>query len=304
VNVNAGNNELWQREDGTEMRMIESTTTFLDLAVVVDGVRLACRRRGAGDPVVFLHGTPSHAYIWRNVVPAVEAQGYGVITYDLLGYGESERPVDRDTSVAGQAVLLEQLLDHFGVERFTLVAHDIGGAIAQIFGTAHPERLAALILLDTVSYDSWPSQTWREIIRNHLDTYAGMPQDEFEAIVRRQLEMTVVDPANMAGETLEAYLAPHRSAIGRASFFEHQVRHYDSTYTERLVDRLDRLTMPVRILWGAEDRWQPMAYAKRLASDIPGSELVIIPEAGHFVIEDAPERVTEEILDVLSRMRA
>ena len=284
--------------------MIESTTTFLDLTVVVDGVRIACRHRGAGDPVVFLHGTPSHAYIWRKVVPAVEAQGYRVITYDLLGFGESERPVDRDTSVAGQAVLLEQLLDHFGVERFTLVAHDIGGAIAQILGTEHPARLEALILLDTVSYDSWPSETWREIIRNHFDSYAAMPQDEFEAMLRRQLEMTVTDPANMAGETLDAYLAPHRGAIGRASFFEHQVRHYDSTYTERLVDRLERLTMPVRILWGAEDRWQPTTYAERLASDIPDAELVIIPDAGHFIIEDAPERVTEQILDVLSRMRA
>jgi pimeloyl-ACP methyl ester carboxylesterase len=281
------------------MRMIESTTPFLDLSVVDDGVRIACRDRGAGDPVVFLHGTPSHAYIWREVVPAVEAQGYRVITYDLLGYGQSERPVDRDTSVAGQAALLARLLDHLRVERFTLVAHDIGGAIAQIFGTEHPERLKALILLDTVSYDSWPSETWREIISHHLDTYAAMPQAEFEAMMRRQLEMTVADPANMAGKTLEAYLAPHRSAIGRASFFEHQVRHYDSTYTERLVDRLDRLTMPVRILWGAEDRWQPTTYAERLASDIPDAELVIIPQAGHFVIEDAPERVTQEIIDVL-----
>jgi len=286
------------------MRVIDSTAPFLDLAVVVDGVRIACRHRGAGAAVVFLHGTPSHAYIWRKVIPAVEAQGHRVIAYDLLGYGASERPVDRDTSVAAQAMLLEQLLDHFALERFTLVAHDIGGAIAQIFGTTHPERLEALILLDTVSYDSWPSETWREIIRDHLDTYAAKPQDEFEAMVRRQLEMTVADPANMAGETLEAYLAPHRSAIGRASFFEHQVRHYDSAYTERLVDRLDRLTMPVRILWGAEDRWQPTTYAQRLAGDIPDAELVIIPKAGHFVIEDAPERVTEEILDVLSRTRA
>jgi pimeloyl-ACP methyl ester carboxylesterase len=286
------------------MRIIGSATTFLDLPVVVDGVRIACRDRGGGDPVVFLHGTPSHAYIWRKVIPAVEAQGYRVITYDLLGYGHSERPVDRDTSVAGQAALLEQLLEHFGVERFALAAHDIGGAIAQTFATEHPERLKALMLLDTVSYDSWPSETWREIIRNHLDTYAAMPQHQFEAMLRRQLEMTVADPANMAGETLEAYLAPHRSAIGRASFFEHQVRHYDSTYTERLVDRLDRLTMPVRIIWGAQDRWQPTTYAERLASDIPGAELVIIPQAGHFVIEDAPERVTEEIVDVLSRMRA
>jgi pimeloyl-ACP methyl ester carboxylesterase len=59
--------------------------------------------------------------------------------------------------------------------------------------------------------------------------------------------------------------------------------------------------MPVRVLWGAEDRWQPTTYAERLASDIPTAELVVIPGAGHFVIEDAPERATEAILDVLRR---
>jgi pimeloyl-ACP methyl ester carboxylesterase len=51
--------------------------------------------------------------------------------------------------------------------------------------------------------------------------------------------------------------------------------------------------MPVRVLWGAEDRWQPTTYAERLASDIPTAELVVIPGAGHFVIEDAPERASE-----------
>lgn len=276
---------------------------FLDRTAVIDGVRLAYRDSGTGDAVVFLHGTPSHSYIWRNVAPSVAAQGYRVIAYDLLGYGASERPVDRDTSVAGQAALLERFVENLGLERFSLVAHDIGGAVAQIYGIEHPDDLDALVLLDTVSYDSWPSETWQEIIRNHLDSYAAMPQPEFESLLRRQLEMTVADPAKMAGETLQAYIAPHRTAVGRASFFEHQVRHYDSIYTERVSARLNRLTMPVRIIWGVEDRWQPTTYAERLAGDIPEAELVLIPGAGHFVIEDAPERVLEEILDILSRSR-
>ena len=74
--------------------------SFLDLNVVVDGVRLAYRDRGEGPPVVFVHGTPSYSYEWREVVPEVESAGYRVVTYDLLGYGDSERPLDRDTSVA------------------------------------------------------------------------------------------------------------------------------------------------------------------------------------------------------------
>jgi pimeloyl-ACP methyl ester carboxylesterase len=59
--------------------------------------------------------------------------------------------------------------------------------------------------------------------------------------------------------------------------------------------------MPVKILWGAEDEWQPVAYAKRLARDIPGADLGIIQEAGHFLMEDAPEKVVTEVWDFLYR---
>ncbi|WP_020498761.1 alpha/beta fold hydrolase [Sciscionella marina] len=274
--------------------------TFLRGDLLVDGVRLAYRDRGTGEPVVFVHGTPSHSHEWRDVVPRIEAAGHRVITYDLLGYGRSERPLDRDTSVAGQTALLGALLDELGLDSVTIIAHDIGGAIGQRFAIAAPERVRRLMLLDTVSYDSWPSATWRAIIAEHLDRYRNLSQWEFNALLTRQLEMTVADKEIMTGAVLEAYLAPHQSSLGPSSFFEHQVRHYDSVYTEEISGELVRLRMPVRILWGARDQWQPLDYARRLAADIPAAELVTIPGAGHFVMEDAPDRVTEEILDFLT----
>jgi pimeloyl-ACP methyl ester carboxylesterase len=98
---------------------------------------------------------------------------------------------------------------------------------------------------------------------------------------------------------LEAYLAPLAGEMGKASFFTHQVNHYDSRYTEEITEDLKKLTVPVKILWGAEDEWQPVSYAKRLAGDIPGADLSIISEAGHFLMEDAPEKVATEIKDFL-----
>ncbi len=269
--------------------------TFLTDHVVVDGVRLAHRDRGDGEPVLFLHGTPSHAYEWRDIVPRIEEDGVRTLTYDLLGYGLSERPVDRDTSVAAQADLLEHLLDALDIDRLGIVAHDIGGAIALRFAVAHPERVRHLMIIDSVSYDSWPSATWRRIIDEHLDDIRNMPQEEFDTLLTRQLTMTVTDTTRMTGDVLRAYLAPHRSALGRASFVEHQLRHYDSRYTEEISDRLGQLTMPVRILWGENDQWQPLKYAERLAGAIPHADLVTVPGVGHFVMEDAPERVADEI---------
>lgn len=273
---------------------------FLNDHLIADGVRLAYRDRGEGEPVVFIHGTPSHSCEWRNVVPRIEEAGYRAITYDLLGYGASERPVSRDTSVAAQTDLLEEVLSQLALDSVNIVAHDIGGAIGQRFAIARPGRVRRLMLIDTVSYDSWPSPTWRRIIDEQLDEYRNLTQDAFNALLTRQLEMTVANAAAMTGDVLGAYLAPHQSALGMASFFEHQVRHYDSKYTEEISDELGALTMPVRLVWGEDDRWQPLAYARRLGGDIPAAELVTIPDAGHFVMEDAPERVVREISDFLA----
>ncbi|BBX49351.1 alpha/beta hydrolase [Mycolicibacterium poriferae] len=274
--------------------------SLTDNDIIVDGVRLAYRDRGDGPPVVFLHGTPSYSYEWRDVVPHVEAAGYRTLTYDLLGYGASERPLDRDTSVTAQAALLVELLDELDLARVNLVAHDIGGAIGQRLAIDWPERVHRLLLIDTVSYDSWPSATWRQIIRDNLDDHAAMSAAEFERMLTRQLQMTVSDANRMRGEVLEAYLDPHRSPLGRASFFDHQVRHYDSAHTESLTARLGDLDLPVRILWGGRDQWQPVSYAERLTADIPGAELVVLPEAGHFVMEDDAAAVTREVLDFLA----
>lgn len=274
--------------------------TLLDSEIILNGVRLAYGDRGTGEPVVFLHGTPSHSFIWRDVVTEVERAGYRVVLFDLLGYGRSERPLTHDTSVRGQVEVVQALLQHLGIDQFCLVAHDIGGAIAQLLATAQPRRVRRLMLIDTVSYDSWPSETWQAIISDHLDDYAAMPAHDFEAMLTRQLRMTVANPGRMSGEVLEAYLAPHRSALGRASFFEHQVRHYDSSPTQQIVPALAQLTMPVRLLWGDQDAWQPLTYAKRLAADIPGADLVVIDNGGHFIMEDQPARVRSEVLDFLT----
>ncbi|MBA0126439.1 alpha/beta hydrolase [Haloechinothrix sp. YIM 98757] len=275
---------------------------MLDRHVIVDGVRLACRYTpgDSGETLVFLHGTPSHSFIWRHVIPPLEDRGHTVVAYDLLGYGASEHPRGRDTSVTAQAELLGALLAELDIHRCTLIGHDIGGAIAQLFAADNASRVDRLMLIDSVSYDSWPSHTWQEIIRHHLDDYAAMPQQDFEDMLARQLRMTVAEPEHMSGAVLDAYLAPHRTPLGRMSFFEHQVRHYDSTPTRQIAPRLKTLSMPTRILWGELDQWQPLTYGRRLAEDIPHAELVAIAGAGHFLMEDAADRVASEIRRLLT----
>ena len=281
---------------------------LLDDHAVIDGNRIACGAHGQGDAVLLIHGTPSHSHIWRNILPALVAAGYRVHLFDLLGFGASERPRDPavDTSVAAQDAVVASLMTHWGLESAHVVAHDIGGAIGLRFGVFHPERTRSLTVIDTVSYDSWPSPTWQKIIATGLNDMARAPHDEHRRRFAAQLEMVVHDKSVMAGDLLEAYLAAISGPIGQPSFFQHQVRHYDSRYTLEITGRLGALgqDLPVQIIWGEADKWQPVHWAHRLAADIPGSVLHVIPDAGHFAMEDKPDEVARLVIAHLDKHRS
>lgn len=266
---------------------------LLNQHVIIDGRRIATGCHGKGAPVVLLHGTPAHSIIWRNVVPALVDAGLKVHVFDLLGFGASEFPQNQDTSVAAQRVLLEKLLDHWGLKTTHIIAHDIGGAVALRLAIDLPQRLLSLTIADVVSYDSWPSPSWQNI-REHYSEHAVMDANEHRQLMIRQLRMAVFDKTIMQDEVLEAYLAPITGLIGQQGFYKNQVAHYDSRYTEDFARRLPQLNIPVQILWGAQDEWQPVSYAHRLHKDIPGSTLQLIDNAGHFLMEDQPQVVAEK----------
>ncbi|MDZ7840932.1 MAG: alpha/beta hydrolase [Gammaproteobacteria bacterium] len=261
---------------------------------LIGGYRIAHGTHGAGVPLVLIHGTPSFSFVWRNVVPRLVKAGLHVHVFDLLGYGHSERPRDPavDTSVAGQTTVLRQLFDHWELASAHFVAHDIGGAVAQRFTLNHPRRVRTLSLIDTVSFDSWPSARTREQMKAGLDKLIRAPDAEHRAHFRDWIRTTVADPDGMAEEVLAAYIDMIAGPVGQSSFFQHQVAHYDPRYTQELTDRLAELgERPVQLIWGAEDRWQVVDWAYRLRACIPGSRLHVLERCGHFAMEDRPEEI-------------
>jgi hypothetical protein len=102
-------------------------TQLLDDNVIINGNRIACGAWGEGEPVILIHGTPSHSHIWRNVMPKLVAAGHRVYLFDLLGFGASERPRDPsvDTSVGAQDAVVTSLMAHWGLERAHIVSNTI-----------------------------------------------------------------------------------------------------------------------------------------------------------------------------------
>ncbi|MCK0745979.1 alpha/beta fold hydrolase [Chromohalobacter nigrandesensis] len=272
--------------------------------LLIDGKRIAHGVHGSGEPVVLLHGTPSSSLIWRNIAPRLIAAGYQVHVFDLLGYGLSERPQDPsvDTSISAQVPILAALMDHWGLSTAHLVAHDFGGGIAQRFGIFHPKRLRSLTLLDVVSYDSYPSPRTRQQMADGLEKLIKAPDAEHRAHFREWLLTAVHDQHALADSVLDTYLDFISGPIGQPSLFQHQVRHYDPKHTLEIADRLPELgSLPVKLIWGADDAWQSVDYAHRLNADIPGSELTVLENCGHFSPEDQPEAISRLLIDFLGR---
>src|SRR4026209_1192362 len=122
----------------------------------VNGARLyyyAAGSRGAGEPVVFLHGFPTSSHLWTDVVPLVP-KGHRVVVVDLLGYGRSDRPAGRGVSRPGpgdrrRGARVVGLLDELAINYACIVGHDVGGGIAQTMAVRWPTRVSRLMLVNS-----------------------------------------------------------------------------------------------------------------------------------------------------------
>ena len=269
---------------------------FVDLA----GVRLyyyAAGTRGAGEPVVFLHGFPTSGHLWNDVVPLVPA-GHRVVIVDLLGYGRSDRPLGRPVSIRAHADRMIELLDILGINYACLVGHDVGGGIAQSLAVRYPQRVSRLLLVDSVAFAEWPTRDVK-LARAMLPLTRHLPATWLLSILRTDLLRGYQDH-DRGARSIELYVRPFASVEGRDAFMEHLIA-LDSRETAALAPRLKHIVAPTAIVWGRHDPFLPPSMGKRLEEAIPGATLEVVESAGHFTPEDAPAKVADALRALLNR---
>lgn len=250
---------------------------------------------GEGPPVVLVHGTPSRSYLWRHVAPAL-ADRFSVYVYDLPGFGDSEPSEGQDVSLAAQGRALAELIEAWGLEAPAVVGHDIGGGIVLRAHLLQGVRVRSIALLDAVVLTPWGTQALKHV-KEHLGAYRTMPTGVFEAYVAARLKETTERPMDKGA--FEAYLSQWRGAKGQEAYLrkDEALVERDTAEVEPL---LGSVRVPVQILWGEKDAWVDPSEAKILAGKLPGAGLEFVAGAGHFVMEDAPERVAELLLGFLA----
>lgn len=241
---------------------------------------------GTGDPIVLVHGTPYSSFLWRDIAPAL-ALTRRVFVFDHLGFGLSDQREGQDLSLAAQAKNFTRLLGHWGLSSPSVVAHDIGGAVALRALLLEDAIYQDLTLFDAVSGGEWERGLFRLILK-HADVFNQLPHYAHEALLASHLRHAT--HVGFRPDVLEAFLAPWRGADGQAAFYRQysQINQEDTLEYEHL---LSEMSLPIRLIWGREDRILPPEYAEWLHDRVPHAELSWVEGAGHLLQEDAPARL-------------
>lgn len=258
-----------------------------------EGLRTRWVEHGSGRPVVLVHGVPASAELWRHVMPLVQGR---TLAWEMAGYGASiPDGAGLDLGLTAQAERLLTWLDTMDLDRPVLVGHDLGGGVTQIAATRSPERFSGLMLTNAVCYDSWPVASAKAMAR-----LAPLTRRLPDAAMRRsftQLMGRGHDTDAMARESFGVHW-PHYATYGAARSLLAQLTSLDARDTLAIADRLPDLDLPARVVWGAADPFQKLAFGERLAADL-GTDVRPIPGGRHFTPEDHPDVVAEGVNDVL-----
>jgi pimeloyl-ACP methyl ester carboxylesterase len=265
--------------------------------VEIQGNSIVYYRGGTGKTIMFVHGITTYSFIWRKMVPWF-IDNYDVILIDLLGCGDSDKPLNEDFSLKRQAFLIKEFSGKMGLSQFHMVCHDVGGGVGQIFAVNFPEMLYDLTLINTVAYNFWPVQPIiamrtpiiRQIAMSSLDL--GM----FELLVKRGL----YDKTHLSHELMEHFWKPMKTAEGRKGFL-HFAKCLDNKNLTQIENEIRQLPMPVLIIRGEADVYLSASIAEKLHAEINTSQLIRIETGGHYIQEDEPEKVSTSILNFIKQ---
>ena len=259
---------------------------------------------GTDSPIVLLHNIVSGAFVWRNILPQLASTNRAVYAIDMLGYGLSDHPWQADTSIWGHADYLAMLFNQLNLTNIILVGHGIGGGVAQILATRlSVHRVAALVLIDSICYERTIAENWPlPDMRKRQDPDA--PKKTHVEDMIHDLRATLPDGVQNTRQfedVINDYVEPWNSELGKEVLFQH-IRLLYPNYSNSVASDLKVLGRPALIIWAEHDRQMPLKYAQRLHRDIPGSRLVIIPDAGHMVLFDAPDAVASALTDFVASL--
>ncbi len=274
-----------------------------------NGLRYHFIDQGKGDPVVMVHGNPTWSFFFRRIITALESR-HRIIAPDHMGCGLSDKPGDAEYDFRLQSRLddFSALMDHLDLDRVTLMVHDWGGMIAMAWAVANPHRVARLIITNTAGFfppgrKRIPLRLW--VIRN-LGVLATPAVLYGNLFARGAIHMA--PRKRLPAKVKQGLLAPYNCPKNRLATlrFVQDIPLVPGDPGFSIVDRVDRhlaglASVPMLILWGRHDFVFDVDYYNEWCRRFPEAEKHRFDDAGHYLLEDVPERIIALVNDFLTR---
>jgi pimeloyl-ACP methyl ester carboxylesterase len=246
-----------------------------------DGVNIYYEVHGSGSPLLLTHGYSSTSAMWRGQIEAL-AKRHTLILWDMRGHGQSDYP--DDAAAYSEALTvgdMAALLDNAGAGSAIVGGLSLGGYMSLAFYRAHPERVRALLIIDT-----GPGFK-KDDARDAWNKRAHETGDRFE---REGLEV-------LKSASRERSSVVHRDASGLARAARGMLTQRDAG----VIETLPHIKVPSLVVVGADDA-PFLAASDYMAAKIPGAQKVVIPAAGHAANIDQPQAFIDAVLPFLDSL--
>ena len=256
----------------------------------VDGLDLCVFERGAGKPLLLIHGQFGDHLDWEPVLEPL-SQHYRVIAPDLPGFGDSEKP-DAAYDAAFFNRVLDQLLTTLGVEKVAVVGNSFGGQIAGLFALAYPQRVSEVVFVDSGGFREVPEAEKQFVAQRFGEAVLAQLTPAIHEFLFAPLF-----PASAAAAK-DRYLAKQNAKLARpdrAQYARALFRSITLSNNTNLLPDLPRIRQRTLVLHGHNDPVIQEAFSREAAKRLANAELVVLENIGHIPQLEAPERFCAEL---------
>ena len=260
--------------------------------LTVDGITLAYEDYGEGAPVVFIHGFPTSTYSWSRVARPLSAY-YRTVSFDLMGFGDSDKPLGESYSIERQAELISGAIRELQLVRPILVGHSMGGGMCLTIASkniGNPDAIAGLALADPACYPQklpWFFQALKVPIVPAMLLRRIPPR-----LAYLMVRGTAYHPkSKMKLEDMLGYILNVQKE-GAAEAFVATALEIVPKDMDALVSSYPKISIPTLLIWGKQDGVIPLKHGHRLAAEIGTNHFHIIENCRHTPQEEHPEQVS------------
>jgi len=247
--------------------------------------------------LIMVHGNPTWSFYYRKLISEFSDE-YRVIVPDHIGCGLSDKPQKYEYNIDQHIENLEYLLEHLNIENpVTMVMHDWGGGIGMGYATRHPRKISKFVIFNTAAF--MLSSIPKSIRICRSNRFGGFLVRRLNVFLKGALRFGTSRRKQFTDAVKAGYLAPYNSWKNRIAIhrFVQEIPLEKNHPTRDIIDNVESgLTQfqnhPMIIIWGADDfTFSEKGVLPEWKNRFPDAEINIIQDAGHFIVEDAPEEI-------------